>query len=230
MSRILSSLLLILLSLSLVFAQQNQTSEESLEGFLKAMGGRENWAAVKGVHLTVIHHTTSVRLPFKNVIWNDFETPRHRIEASNPEYKRTLIWQKSGEDWLKRDNETARNLTEQEKTSEARWWESNPYRTINRLAKRDTELSVKLIDSDRLGVFRADGVRLCWFRLNQLNEPISFGTWDGEDGTIFGPLMEANFGLKHPKWTARPDGRWRAESIKFEFSKTAMNFETSQPK
>lgn len=227
---VLISSLVLILSLNVVFAQQNQTAEERLELFLKAMGGRDNWAEVKGVHLTVTHYTTSVRLPFKNVIWNDFETPRHRIEASNLEYKRVLIWQGSDDDWLKRDNETTRKLTEQEETNEARWWESNPYRTIHRLAKRDKDLAVKLIESDRLGVFRSDGVRLCWFRLNQLNEPIAFGTWESEDGTVFGPLIDANFSLKHPKWTARPDGRWRAESIKFEFSKTAMSFETNPPK
>jgi hypothetical protein len=219
----------VILFSSFSFALSQPTAEERLEGFLKAMGGRKNWAAVKGVHLTVIHHTTTVRLPFKNVIWNDFETPRHRIEASNAEYKRTLIWQKSGENWLKRDDEKAQILTEEQKTNESRWWESNPYRTIYRLAKRDKEISVKLIEPDRLAIFRADGVRLCWFRLNQLNEPIAFGTWDAEDGTIFGPLTEANFGLKHPKWTARPDGRWRAESVKFEFYKEPMKFETGQP-
>jgi hypothetical protein len=107
----------IILFCSFSFALSQQTAEERLAGFLKAMGGREAWAEVKGVHLTVTHFTTTVRLPFKNVIWNDFETPRHRIEASNSEYKRTLIWQKSGENWLKRDSEIAQKLTEeQEKT------------------------------------------------------------------------------------------------------------------
>lgn len=219
MIRILGMSLLILCSLTYVVAQRNQTAEERVELFLKAVGGRDNWAQVKGVHLTVTHHTTTVRLPFKNVIWNDFETPRLRIEASNSEYYRLLIWQKEGESLLKRDHENPLPLTEDESLTQSRWWESNPYRTIHRLAKRDSELSVKLIEADRIGIYRRDGVRLCWFRLNQLDEPIAFGTWDAEDGTVFGPLMDANFGLKHPKWTARPEGRWRAESVKFTFFK-----------
>lgn len=219
MFRILIFAIFLLTSLETSAAQQTVTAEQRLEGLLKSLGGRDNWAQVKGVHLTVTHHTTTVRLPFKNVIWNDFETPRLRIEASNSEYYRLLIWQKEGDSLVKRDNENPLPLTEDESLTQSRWWESNPYRTIHRLAKRDSELSVKLIEADRIGIYRRDGVRLCWFRLNQLDEPIAFGTWDAEDGTVFGPLMDANFGIKHPKWTARPDGRWRAESVKFTFFK-----------
>ncbi len=185
---------------------------------------------MKGVRVTAIHHTSTVRLPFKNMIWNDFETPRHRIEATNSEINRTTVWQKSGSSWIKRDSEKVRSLINEEETNESRWWESNPYRTIQRLAARDGELSVKLIEPDRLAVFRSDGIRLCWFRLNQLNEPIAFATWDAEDGTIFGPLTEANFGVRHPRWLARPDGKWRVELVEFVFFKEKMKVETAQPK
>lgn len=210
-------------------SQSSLTAEQRLEGLLSTMGGRKAWASLTGVRVTATHHTSTVRLPFKNVIWNDFKTPRLRIESANEEINRALVWQKSGGSWTKRDAEELRALTAQQEIDEARWWESNPYRTIQRLAARDEELSVKLIDADRLGVFRSDGVRLCWFRLNQLNEPIAFGTWDAEDGTIFGPLREANFGVRHPKWTARPDGRWRAELVEFVFYRNKMNIETAQP-
>jgi len=212
-------------------AQQGAAAaEQRLDGLLAAMGGRAVWASLTGVRVTATHYTSAVRLPFRNDIWNDFVTPRHRIEASNEEISRALVWQKSGGGWLRRENEKPRPLTAQEEAEEARWWESNPYRTLHRLAARDPELSVRLIEPDRLEVFRKDGARLCWFRLNRMNEPVAFGTWGSEEGTIFGPLTEANFGLRRPKWTARPDGRWRAELLEFMFLRERMNIDTTRPK
>jgi hypothetical protein len=145
------------------------TAEQRLEGLLAAMGGRELWAAAKGARVTATHHDTSVRLPFKNVIWNDFAASRHRVEASNEEINSAFLWQKNGESWIKRTGAKPRPMTEQEATDQARWHESNPYRTLHRLAARDAELAVKLIEPDRLAVFRKDGVRLCWFRLSRTN-------------------------------------------------------------
>jgi hypothetical protein len=205
------------------------SAEQRLEGLLAAMGGREVWAAAKGARVTAVHYTATVRLPFKNVIWNDFANPRHRVESSNEEINGAFVWQKNGESWIKRTGEKPRPMNAQEAESEQRWHESNPYRTLQRLAARDAELTVKLIEPDRLAVFRKDGVRLCWFRLNQSNEPIAFATWEAEDATVFGPLKETASGVRHPKWVARPDGRWRVELIELTLFREKMNFSTAQP-
>lgn len=224
----ITAMLLTLLAVTLTAAQSAPaTAEQRLEGLLEAMGGRAAWASLTGVRVTATHYTTRQRLPHKNVIWNDFNAPRLRIEASSAELDRALGLEKVA-GW-RRDRNEVRSLTEQEAMEEHRWWESNPYRTLHRLARRDSELSVRLLEPDRLGVFRKDGVRLNWFRLNQANEPIAFGTWDAEDGSVFGPLVEAKFGIKHPRWVARPDGRWRAELGEFLLFRDKVNFETKRP-
>ena len=231
MPRIMIFLFFALALSASAFAQQNALSaEQRLEGLLTAMGGREVWAKLPGVRVTAIHHTSEQRLPFKNVIWNDFQTPRFRVEATSAEMSRAFVWQKNGAAWAKRENGTSRLLNENESIEQGRWWESNPYRTLQRLAARDPELSVRLIEPDRLAVFRRDGTRLCWFRLNQLNEPVAFSTWDSETGTIFGPLKAADSGVRHPKWVASADGRWRVELLDFATVREKMNVETEQPK
>ena len=228
MLRFMTTMLITLLTINLAAGQSAPvTAEQRLEGLIEAMGGRATWASLTGVRVTAMHYTTSLRLPHKNVIWNDFNAPRLRIEASSEEIDRARALEKMA-GW-RRDRKEVSQLTEQQATEEHRWWESNPYRTIHRLAKGDSNLSVKLIEPDRLGVFRKDGVRLNWFRLNQSNEPIAFGTWDAEDGSVFGPLVEANFGVRHPRWVARPDGRWRAELREFVSFRQKMDFETKRP-
>jgi hypothetical protein len=232
---LVSALLLIIVSTVSAIAQQNSSNgsaEQRLEGLLAAMGGRAAWASLAGVRVTAMHHTSDQRLPFKNVIWNDFQTPRFRVEATSAEINRAFVWQKNGAAaWAKRENAAPRPLNENESNEQARWWESNPYRTLQRLAARDPELSVRLVEPDRLGVFRRnDGVRLCWFRLNQMNEPVAFSAWDSETGTIFGPLKESKSGARHPKWVASADGRWRVELLEFAAYREKINVETAPPK
>ena len=180
-----------------------------LEQLLQAMGGRAAWAAAGAVKVEATHYSTVFRLPHRNEIWNDFRTPRLRIVASSDEIDHALVL--DGARGSRRNRADVRELTAEELTEQLRWWESNVYRTLHRLARRDPGLSVRMIGPDRLGVFRTDGIRLNWIDLNQLNEPILFGTWDSETGTIFGPLMTSPSGLKHPRWAASGDGTWRVE-------------------
>jgi hypothetical protein len=184
-------------------------ADARVEGLLEAMGGRAAWAAASAVRVDATHYATVFRLPHRNQIWNDFRTPRLRIEATSGEIDRTLVL--DGERGSRRDRDSLRPLTVEEVTEQRRWWESNVYRTLHRLARRDPDLSVRMLGPNRLGVFRQDGARLNWLELNQLNEPILFGTWDSETGTIFGPLTTSPSGLKHSKWVASGDGSWRVE-------------------
>ena len=72
---------------------------------------------------------------------------------------------------------------------DVRWWEAHAYRTIVRLARKDAALNVSLAADGRLEIHRTDGVRLVWYRMNAAGEPIAFGAWDNERGTVFGPLV-----------------------------------------
>lgn len=180
-----------------------------LEGLLEAMGGRGAWAAAQAIKVDATHYSTSLRLPHRNEIWNDFRAPRLRILATSDEMDRELVL--DGDTGTRRDRADIRPLTAAEIEEHRRWWESNVYRTLHRLAKRDADLSVRMIGPNRLGVFREDGVRLNWLELNQQNEPILFGSWNSDAGTVFGPLTTSPSGLRHAKWVTSGDGTWRVE-------------------
>lgn len=184
-------------------------ADARLEKLLEAMGGRAAWAAAQAIKVDATHYSTSLRLPHRNEIWNDFAAPRLRILATSEEMDRELVLE--GDTGTRRDRAETRPLAIAEITEHRRWWESNVYRTLHRVAKSDPDLSVRMIGPNRIAVFRKDGVRLNWLELNQQHEPILFGAWDADTGTVFGPLTASSSGMKHPKWVTSGDGTWRVE-------------------
>lgn len=188
-----------------------ESGTERAERLLAAMGGREAWARVTFVHVEAVHDDLGVAAPYTNQIWNDLARPRVRFEAKNDAIdSRTGLHDGRGWRWR---NGAAVEMTAEQLAGELRWWESNIYRTLHRLAVRDPGLEARAVGEHRLEVFRADGVRLNWFLLHPSGAPMLFGTWDSEAGTLFGPLA-SNGSIKFPKWGGRPDGSWRYEIVR----------------
>ncbi len=104
-------------------------------------------------------------------------------------------------------------MTPERVADDLRWWEAHAYRNIGRLAKKDPALAPKLAADGRLGLYRPDGVRLMWYRLNAAGEPIAFGAWDNEAGTVFGPLAEREGGVRLPMWVASASGDFRVNIL-----------------
>ena len=185
-------------------------AEARLEQFLAAMGGRAAWAKVKFMHLEAVHDDLAIPDSFTNKIWNDFTAPRVRFEAKNGHLdRRRAIDGSTGWRW---HDDRVTPLTPAQVADDQRWWESNLYRTVHRLAARDPDLSVRAVDPNRLEVFRSDGRRLNWFILNTRGEPMVFGTWDSEAGTVLGPLAGSG-SIRYPRWGGRPDGDFRYEIV-----------------
>ena len=205
------------LSVSVRAAAPDAAGGALAEELLAAMGGREAWARVRFMHVEAIHDDLAVRDPFTNRIWNDFTMFRARFEARNATMdRRHAVAGDQGWRWREGD---VRTLTAEEVAGQRRWWESNLYRTLHRIAARDPDLSFRAATPRRLEVFRADGTRLNWFILNQRGEPMVFGTWDSEAGSVFGPLS-GNGTIKYPRWGGRPDGDFRYEIVRIETSET----------
>lgn len=208
----------ILLTLLLLFtvARPQTTAPDAaaqslVDEFLVAMGGRAAWAKVKFVHVEAIHDDVAIRDPFTNRIWNDFTAFRVRFEARNAtiDRRRGLVGDAG---WRWREGETSA-LTPAQVAEERRWWEANIYRTLHRLAVNDPELTARAAGPRRLEIFRNDGRRLNWFVLNQRGEPMLFGTWDNEAGSIFGPLS-SNGTIRYPRWGGMPDAHFRYEIVR----------------
>lgn len=185
---------------------------ERAEQFLRAMGGRAAWKDVAAVIVRATHYETSQPGPYANAIWNDFDRPRVRIEAQSA----TLRAQRAidGDNgWRWREGKT-HPLTPKQVHDEQRWWEANIYRTLHRLARNDPALEARAVGEARLEFFRPDGARLNWLDLNPSGEPVRFGSWDSENGSIFGPLGSADE-IKFPRWGCNPTGTWRYEIVEF---------------
>jgi hypothetical protein len=188
-----------------------ETGTERAERLLAAMGGREAWAQVTFLHVEAVHDDLGLAAPYTNRIWNDFARPRVRFEAKNAQLdSRSAIH--DGQGWRWRNGAPA-EMSAERIAGDLRWWESNVYRTLHRLARRDAGLEARTVGDHRLEIFRADGVRLNWFVLHPSGAPLLFGTWDSEAGTVFGPLA-SNGTIKYPKWGGRPDGSWRYEIVR----------------
>lgn len=223
--RLLSVFVALLVAASLT-AQNAAPADDSaarLERLLTAMGGRDAWARIVSYEIRATHHEAN-RAPYANTIWNDFAWPAVRIEARGPglDVVRAIDGDRG---WRQRDGGEVVAFTPEQVREEKRWWEANIYRTLHRLARRDPELSVRAVGASRLEVWRADGVRLNWVELNTAGEPLRFGTWDNDQGTVFGPLVQQG-PVTCAKWGTNASGTWRYEVIELLVSErpSAANF------
>lgn len=216
MPRFLPALVLLAASLAAQPAQPlpapTAEARARVELFLTAMGGRAAWREINSVTVRATHYDPALRHPYANAIFNDFMQPRVRFEATGPEMNRLrAIDHDKG--WRVRDGELAA-LTPVQIADDWAWWEANIYRTLARLANDDPGLVPVAIGERRLEIFRADGKRLNWFELSAGGEPIRFGTWDSEEGSVFGPLASAG-SVRYPRWGANRTGTFRYEVTAF---------------
>lgn len=202
--------------LGLLWLQAQATAEQRRDALLEAMGGAAVWRQVIGARISATHYSSETRLPYRNVIWNDFRRFRLHIEASNSELLRVFGY--DGDIGWRDDGTSVTSLAPARIAAERAWWSANVYRTLHRLALPDPALSVRLIEGERLAVFE-DGTRLlAWFRLNSRGEPLQFGTDEKAPGTVFGPLASHANGARYPRWGSDSTGSWRYEVHDAEFS------------
>lgn len=197
-----------------------ESAEQRRDALLDAMGGAAVWREVVGARITATHYDTQTRLPYRNVIWNDFRRFRLRIEASNRDLTRVFDYE--GDAGWRDDGVNVTPLAAARVADERAWWQANVYRTLHRLALPDPALSVRLLEPDRLAVIEQGRGLLAWFRLNAGGEPLQFGTQADAPGTTFGPLSAHAGGARYPRWGSDATGAWRYEVHDAEFSTRTM--------
>ena len=198
------SVLLITCSLH---AAETETGEARVERLLEAMGGREPWALTKSVIVEATHFGLSTPTTYANRIVNDFTRPRVLFEGHAPGWDRwSSLDGNTGN--FRRDLEAVTPSPAARVATDFDWWKSNFYRTLHRLAARDSDLTAHAVGIDRLEI-HDNGERLNWFRLNADGAPILFGTGDNASATIMGPLQSARNGVRYPLWGAGDSGAWR---------------------
>jgi hypothetical protein len=195
------------------------SASEIAENMLLVLGGRANWARLKNTVNDSQQHRVTEPTEVRVVITMDFERPRFRIETHGPNLH--LIRVIDGErTWRRTRDGTIGAVPKATFDDDMRWYAAHVYRTLHRVAKNDPALELKSVDA-RLEVWE-NNARLVWFKLNAGFEPYAFGALDDQSGTISGPWKFARDGIRHPTWTARPDGSWRATLNELQ-TNTAIN-------
>ena len=207
----LSALLLALLPAS--FAETDADEARAVaDRLVAAMGGAEAWSRAHGLVIRARHWEAQLDAPYENLIQMSLDEPRMRFEGDSATMKRRrAIVGDSG--WRVSEVRALGPMTPEQVADDLKWWEAHAYRNIGRLARKDPTLIPRLHADGRLELYRPDGVRLMWYRLNEAGEPVAFGAWDNEQGSVFGPLIERGGGVKLPAWATSADGTFRAALV-----------------
>lgn len=199
----------LLLLMSPIAAADSDSGREAADRLVAAMGGAEAWSKARGLVMRAVHWEADLEAPYDNLIQMSLDEPRMRFEGDSAVMKRRrAVVGDTG--WRVSEVRELSPMTPEQVVDDLRWWEAHAYRKIGRLARRDATLTPKLAADGRLELYRPDGVRLMWYRLNASGEPVAFGAWESESGAVFGPLVEREGGVKLPAWAASADGTFRA--------------------
>ncbi|MEO7654757.1 MAG: hypothetical protein ABIS23_03630 [Sphingomicrobium sp.] len=189
--------------------------EALADQLVAAMGGREAWTPLRGLTIRARHYETDVALPYDNALHIALAEPRMRFEGRNETMNRirAVVGDKG---WRMSEISPAGPLSSETVKSDLEWWETHAYRNVWRLARRDPHLTPRRHADGRLELYRPDGSRLMWYRLNQAGEPVAFGRFGSETTTsILGPLQDVAGpgvagGVRLPTFSSSSDGTFRA--------------------
>jgi hypothetical protein len=201
-----------LLSPTSVAEPNSDPGRAAADRLVAAMGGAEVWSKARGLSIRAKHWETENAAPYDNLILMSLDEPKMRFEAESATIKRhrAIV---DGKGWRVSEIRPVGPMTAEQVADDLRWWEAHAYRNIGRLAEKDPELTPKLAADGRLELYRPDGVRLVWYRLNVAGEPIAYGAWDNNAGTVIGPLAEREGGVKLPMWVASASGDFRVNIV-----------------
>lgn len=205
-------LLFVLAAIAGTYARASDPAAEALaDKMLTALGGQAVWAETKGTINLSQQNRTGEPTVVRATITMDFTQPRFRIETQAPDFTviRIIDGQKH---WRKTRDGKIEDVPAETLAEDRRWYASHVYRSIHRIAARDPALTMRLGKDGRLEAVE-NGQITIWFGLDAKGEPYAFGPGSDVAGTICGPWDFAADGLRHPIWTARPDGTWRAHLI-----------------
>jgi hypothetical protein len=178
------------------------------EKLLAAIGGRGAWAGLRNTVNDSQQFRAGNPVEVRAVIAMDFERPRFRIDTTGPGLKLTRVI--DGErDWRITADGKLSAYTAAAREDDLRWYAGHVYRTIHRVAKRDSALKLGIGGDGRLEVSES-GKRIAWFKLTATGEPYAFGAHADDVGSISGPWKFERDGIRHPVWVSNADGTWRA--------------------
>ena len=202
------TLALVLSAISVSHAQGPLGLDQKVERLLVAIGGRAAWAGVTNT----INDSQQNRLEdptvVRSVITMDFSRQRFKIETTAPGVRVIRVIDEA-RNWRLTRQGSIEAVPENIVKEDLDWYAAHVYRTLHRIARRDSSIRLTTGTRDRLEVYEADK-RIAWFALDANGEPYAFGAHADDVGSVCGPWDFSQDGIRHPTWVARPDGSWRA--------------------
>jgi hypothetical protein len=194
-----------------------------------AMGGRTAWAPLLGLTIRARHYETAVPEPYDNALHIALAEGRMRFEGRNATMNRVraVVGDRG---WRISEVSPLGPLSAEVVKSDHDWWETHAYRNVWRLARRDPGLVPRRHADGRLELYRPDGSRLMWYRLNLAGEPVAFGRFDSDaTATILGPLQDVAGGVRLPTFSSSSDGTFRAVDQRAAVYTTAPPVDFDKP-
>ena len=169
---------------------QADPARQAADRLVAAMGGADAWREAKGIRIAARHWERQLLEPYDNLILMSLEEPRMRFEGDSATMKRrrAVVGERG---WRVSERSPLGPMTAEQVAG-------------------DLRLTPKLGADGRLELYRPDGMRLMWYRLNAAGEPVAYGQFDDERGSVLGPLAERGGGVRLPAWSTSADGGFRA--------------------
>ena len=194
---------------STLFASTSAADAEALaERMLSALGGRAAWATTTNTVNDSQQNWDGEPPLLRVVITMDFERPRFRIETRGDKLHLVRVIDGDRHWRLTREGAVA-PVSEETLGGDRRWYQGHVYRTLHRIAKRDSSIRISVGKEGRLEVHEG-ATRIAWYALDRSAQPYKYGAHDDDIGSIFGPWEAQGAGIRHPVWVSRDDGKWRA--------------------
>jgi hypothetical protein len=202
-------------TLAAAFAGHARASDGAAEALadkmLTALGGRAVWAETNGTINVSQQNRVAEPTVVRATITMDFTQTRFRIDTQAPGFS-TIRVIDGASGWRKTRDGKIETVPADLLADDLNWYAAHVYRSLHRIAAKDPAFALRLGKDGRLEAAE-DGQTTIWFKLDAKGEPYAFGPGSDVTGTICGPWDFAADGLKHPIWTARPDGTWRANIV-----------------
>jgi len=208
-------------------AEPAADAEAMAERMLSALGGRAGWAGLRNTVNDSLQFRLEEPTVVRAVIRMDFTRPRFRIDTTAPGISVARVI--DGEaNWRLTRAGAIESVPADVLAEDLRWYAGHVYRTIHRVAARESGISLAVNDKGRLEILEK-GTRIAWFALDVRGEPYAFGAHDDEVGSISGPWSFVADGIHHPTWVARPDGTWRAAVQALEVNADLKDSDFARP-
>ncbi len=199
---------------------------EKVNLMLEAMGGKQNWAALKSIYIRAKHTEPELELPYINEIWHSMTDLTLKIKQTDTAgrlQERALLIDHG---WANRKGAIS-DLSEKEINYWRSWSGKNIYKTLHRLATGEKDLVVKTGPENRLEVYDSEGNLVQWFRLDDENRPRWFGR-EPESGTTFAG-WEMTDGIMRPTGGAPDDGSFEYKMLIWQPSRELFAIDLSRP-